>query len=96
MADTFQKYCHKTMEEIYLAANNNNNNNNNNNKALDAEKLVSKALQFFPNLKLAVEEVKRTTTSVISTIIIVIVIIFIIVWTHSLDGLAVVVVDSFE
>jgi hypothetical protein len=69
MAQLFKKYCIQTMSEIYEAA-------------LvpvpkgrpapggpvDAEKLRAKALQFFPNIQLSVDEINNTPQVSISSL----------------------------
>ena len=59
MSDTFRKYCLQTIDEIYIAVVGTGSGSSNS-KTIDEEKLVNKVLQFFPNLKLSVEEVRNT------------------------------------
>lgn len=55
MVETFGKYSHQTMEEIYNAALSKSSKE----VTVDAQKLVSKAMQFFPNIILTVDEVMK-------------------------------------
>ena len=71
MIDTFTKYCGQTLDEIIEASAVNFNPSNSkkiNGKGtgstsvkVNADKLVTKALTFFPNLKITVDEVQRTS-----------------------------------
>ena len=64
MRETFSKYCKKTLQEIYQAsfsdASKNSNNKGKGSSSADSqmnlEKLVTKTLQFFPNMKLSVND----------------------------------------
>lgn len=55
MSEVFSKYCHQTMTEIANAAKTKD--------GFDAPKLVSKAVQFFPNIVLSVDEVAAVSAS---------------------------------
>ena len=60
MRDTFAQYCRQTMREIYeasLVALPNSKSKPPPGGPVDAEKLVAKVVQFFPNIKLSVAEV---------------------------------------
>ena len=58
MAETFAKYSHETMDEIYNAALvKATKGDKGDAKGVDVPKLVSKSLQFFPNIHLTTEEV---------------------------------------
>ncbi|KAJ1418833.1 P-loop containing nucleoside triphosphate hydrolase protein, partial [Ochromonadaceae sp. CCMP2298] len=52
MLSTFSLYCRQTMDEIYAAALAPTK------KGVNAEKLVAKAVQFFPNIKITAEEIE--------------------------------------
>jgi len=55
MLNLFTKFCQDTMDEILKASMINNNNGRK--ESISDEKLVSKALQFFPNLKLSNDDI---------------------------------------
>lgn len=55
MVETFAKYSHQTMEEIYSAALSKSSKE----VTVDSTKLVSKTMQFFPNIILTVDEVAQ-------------------------------------
>ena len=65
MRETFSKYCKKTLLEIYQASSSDASKNSNNkgkgtnsvdSSQINLEKLVPKILQFFPNMKLSVND----------------------------------------
>ena len=57
MLETFTKYCHLTMNEIYEAAVAPVPGAGNTPTPMNAEKLRAKAAQFFPNIALTVDEI---------------------------------------
>ena len=57
MLETFTKYCHQTINEIYEAAVAPVPGAGNAPTPLNAEKLRAKAAQFFPNIALTVDEI---------------------------------------
>ena len=70
MRETFAKYCKETLREIYEASLIQSNTNSNKGKPaiggpVNADKLVAKTLQFFPNLEISVNDIQSTSQVII-------------------------------
>ena len=64
MLETFSKYCSLTMNEIYEASVKSSGKG-----PVDAEKLLKKVVQFFPNIVISVDEIKSAPAAKLSELL---------------------------